>query len=148
MSPLGMRDLLGSGIKPRPGIQGIDQQILSRRATRKGPQRGPLPSECILLPLLLSHVSRVRLYDPIDSIPPGSPIPGILQARTLQWVAISFSVRVYMGVISLPCCSFLCELIKLISIRKVMSLKLVSESNYPNPGGHRWFSELNQSTAQ
>ena len=31
------------------------------------------------------------LCDPIDSIPPGSPIPGILQARTLEWVAISFS---------------------------------------------------------
>ena len=31
------------------------------------------------------------LCDPKDSSPPGSPIPGILQARTLQWVAISFS---------------------------------------------------------
>ena len=31
------------------------------------------------------------LYDPIDSRPPGSPVPGILQARTLEWVAISFS---------------------------------------------------------
>ena len=28
---------------------------------------------------------------PIDSSPPGSPVPGILQARTLEWVAISFS---------------------------------------------------------
>ena len=31
------------------------------------------------------------LCDPIDGSPPGSPIPGILQARTLGWVAISFS---------------------------------------------------------
>ena len=31
------------------------------------------------------------LWDPIDGGPPGSPIPGILQARTLEWVAISFS---------------------------------------------------------
>ena len=31
------------------------------------------------------------LCDPIDSSPPGSPIPGILQARTLEWVAISSS---------------------------------------------------------
>ena len=30
------------------------------------------------------------LSDPIDGSPPGSPIPGILQARTLEWVAISF----------------------------------------------------------
>ena len=29
--------------------------------------------------------------NPIDGSPPGSPIPGILQARTLEWVAISFS---------------------------------------------------------
>ena len=31
------------------------------------------------------------LCDPIDGSPPSSPIPGILQARTLEWVAISFS---------------------------------------------------------
>ena len=31
------------------------------------------------------------LCDPIDSSPPGSPVPEILQARTLEWVAISFS---------------------------------------------------------
>ena len=31
------------------------------------------------------------LCDTIDGSPPGSPIPGILQARTLEWVAISFS---------------------------------------------------------
>ena len=31
------------------------------------------------------------LCDPMDCNPPGSPVPGILQARTLEWVAISFS---------------------------------------------------------
>ena len=31
------------------------------------------------------------LCDPIDGSPPGSPVPGILQARTLEWVSISFS---------------------------------------------------------
>ena len=35
--------------------------------------------------------SCTTLGDPIDGSPPGSPIPGILQARTLEWVAISFS---------------------------------------------------------
>ena len=30
---------------------------------------------------------------PIDGSPPGSPVPGILQARTLEWVAISFSMH-------------------------------------------------------
>ena len=33
------------------------------------------------------------LCDPIDGSPPGFPVPGILQARTLEWVAISFSKR-------------------------------------------------------
>ena len=31
------------------------------------------------------------LCDPIDGSPPGSPVPGILQVRTLEWVAMSFS---------------------------------------------------------
>ena len=31
------------------------------------------------------------LCDPIDGSPPGSPVPGILQARTLEWAAIAFS---------------------------------------------------------
>ena len=35
--------------------------------------------------------SCLTLCDPRDSSPPGSPVPGILQARTLEWVAISFS---------------------------------------------------------
>ena len=34
--------------------------------------------------------SCLTLCDPIDGSPPGFPIPGILQARTLEWVAISF----------------------------------------------------------
>ena len=41
--------------------------------------------------LLLSLQSCPTLCDPIDGSPPGSLIPGILQARTLEWVAISFS---------------------------------------------------------
>ena len=38
-----------------------------------------------------SPQSCATLCDPIDSSPTGSPVPGILQARTLEWVAISFS---------------------------------------------------------
>ena len=41
---------------------------------------------------MLSRFSHVdSLCDPIDSSPPGSAVPGILQARILEWVAISFS---------------------------------------------------------
>ena len=39
----------------------------------------------------MSLQSCPTLCDPIDSSPPGSALPGILQARTLEWVAISFS---------------------------------------------------------
>ena len=35
--------------------------------------------------------SCLTLCDPIDSSPPGSPVPGILQARVLEWGAIAFS---------------------------------------------------------
>ena len=38
-----------------------------------------------------SRQSCPTLCDPTDGSPPGSPVPGILQARTLEWVAISFS---------------------------------------------------------
>ena len=38
-----------------------------------------------------SHQSCLGLCDPIDGSPPDTPIPGILQERTLEWVAISFS---------------------------------------------------------
>ena len=50
--------------------------------------------------ILLSHAaaaaakslqSCLTLCDPIDGSPPGSSVPGILHARTLEWVAISFS---------------------------------------------------------
>ena len=49
----------------------------------------------LLLLLLLSHFSRVRLCDPIDGSLLGSSVPGILQARTLEWVAIPFSSMEY-----------------------------------------------------
>ena len=45
----------------------------------------------LLLLLLLSLQSCPTLCDPMDGNPPRSPVPGILQARTLEWVAISFS---------------------------------------------------------
>ena len=49
------------------------------------------PINTLLLLLLLSCFSRVRLCDSIHGSPSGSTFPGILQARTLEWVAISFS---------------------------------------------------------
>ena len=54
----------------------------------------PLPSPVSLTAAAAaakSLQSCPTLCDPRDSSPPGSPVPGILQARTLEWVAISFS---------------------------------------------------------
>ena len=49
----------------------------------------------LLLPAAAAAAASLQscptLCDPIDGSPPGSPVPGILQARTLEWVAISFS---------------------------------------------------------
>ena len=55
------------------------------------PERKAMTNLLLLLLLLLSHFSRVQLCDPIDGLLPSSSVPGILQARTLEWVAISFS---------------------------------------------------------
>ena len=48
-------------------------------------------SSTLLLLLLISRFNRVWLCDPIDGSPSGFPVPGILQARILEWVAIFFS---------------------------------------------------------
>ena len=52
--------------------------------------------------------SCLTLCDPIDGSPPGSPVPGILQARILEWVAISFS-NTCMHAKSLQSCPTLCN---------------------------------------
>ena len=50
-----------------------------------------LPAHPIATATAKSLQSCPTLCNPIDGSPPGSPVPGILQARTLEWVAISFS---------------------------------------------------------
>ena len=51
----------------------------------------PTPTTCVLIAIAKSLQSCPTLCDPIDGSPLGSPVPGILQARILEWVAISFS---------------------------------------------------------
>ena len=61
-------------------------------------QKVPLPCKCFqILPIHFTSAATAKslqswptLCDPIDSSPPGSPVPGILQARTLEWAAIAF----------------------------------------------------------
>ena len=67
---------------------------------------GPLKDKLLLL--LLSRFSRVRLCDPINGSPPGSSVPGILQARILEWAAISFS-NACIHAKSLQSCLTLCD---------------------------------------
>ena len=71
------RDLPDPGIEPgSPTVQAdslLSEPLAAAAAAAKSLQSCP------------------TLCDPIDGSPPGSPVPGILQARTLDWVAISFS---------------------------------------------------------
>ena len=57
--------------------------------------RLPLPNLLTGTPLAATAAKSLQscptLCNPIDGSPPGSPVPGILQARTLEWVVISFS---------------------------------------------------------
>ena len=50
-----------------------------------------IPKDAAATAAAKSLQSCPTLYDPMDGSPPGSPVPGILQARILEWVAISFS---------------------------------------------------------
>ena len=89
--PLGLTGLISCSPRdsqessPTPQFKSINSSVLSFLYS------SALTSTLDLLLLLLSRFSRVRLCDPIDGSPPGSAVPGILQARTLEWVAISFS---------------------------------------------------------
>ena len=59
---------------------------------------------------VLSRFSHVQLCDPVDCSPPGSPVHGTLQARILEWAAISFSITMYAAAAkSLQSCPTLCD---------------------------------------
>ena len=55
--------------------------------------------KCFILSYMLAAAKSLQssptLCDPIDSSPPGSPVPGILQARILEWSAIAFSLLLH-----------------------------------------------------
>ena len=68
--------------------------IEKKNTTNKCPRNNWM----IIVPFAVSNAAAAKLLqscptlcDPIDGSPPGSPVPGILQARTLEWGAISFS---------------------------------------------------------
>ena len=82
-TPVSMEKLFS--MKPIPGAKRVgDCQIY------------PVPLTGKRHPFFAAAAAKFRqscttLCNPIDGSPPGSPVPGILQARTLEWVAISFS---------------------------------------------------------
>ena len=92
----------------RPGVRGdpleknmaTDSSILAWKIPRTEEPGGlePMGSHRVRHKLVSTAAAAAKLLqscltlcDPIDGSPPGSPIPGILQARTLEWVAISSS---------------------------------------------------------
>ena len=93
------------GTQLEPSTENCIKDLLSmglpQRTRPSFPLSQSLPSGSFHKPLILLHQraaaaakslqSCPTLCDPIDGSPPGSPVPGILQARTLEWVAISFS---------------------------------------------------------
>ena len=77
-------------------ISQIEKKLLERRSTlpkliKSGQSRIGTYAAAAAAAAARLLQSCPTLCDPIDGSPPGSPIPGILQARTLEWVAISFS---------------------------------------------------------
>ena len=80
--------------KTRPGADcGLDHQLLIAKFRLKLKKGGKTtrPFKHAAVAAAQSLQSCPTLCDPIDSSPPGSPVPVILQVRTLEWVAISFS---------------------------------------------------------
>ena len=67
------------GLVSQPRLTHLKQSLNSRRHV------------VIIAAAAKSLQSCLTLCDPTDGLPPGSPIPGTLQARTLEWVDISFS---------------------------------------------------------
>ena len=65
-------------------MQGVLEKVLKK-------SEGQLSDQELAAAAAKSLQSRPTLCDARDGSPPGSPVPGVLQARTLEWVAISFS---------------------------------------------------------
>ena len=97
------QDLPNPGIEPMSTASQVDSLlteppentrlgcILLADWDRRTKQNQALIVECAAAAAARSLQSCPTLCNPIDCSPPGSPVPGILQARTLEWLAIAFS---------------------------------------------------------
>ena len=81
------------GDLPNPGIEPVSPTLQADALPSEPPGKPKNVSTYLLISAAVakSLQSCSTLCDPIDGSPPGSHVPGILQARTLEWVAISFS---------------------------------------------------------
>ena len=68
-----------------------EDEVLGTILTKRDDEFKATVTRLIAAAAAKSLQSCLTLCDPIDGSPPGSPVPGVLQARTLEWVAISFS---------------------------------------------------------
>ena len=79
------------------GLQATQSSRVQWRGVQMGDKKGrwarrwTSPAAAAAAAAAKSLQSCPTLCDPIDGSPPGSPVPGILQARILEWIAISFS---------------------------------------------------------
>ena len=80
----------GRELEKAPG-SGKEQGSLAYCSPRDSQESSPAPRFEHAAAAAESRQSWPTLCDPIDGSPPGSPVPGIVQARTPDWVAISFS---------------------------------------------------------
>ena len=93
------RDLLYStllNVMCRPGWEGVWGRMDTRICMAESLRCSPESTTTLLISYAAAAAAKslqscLTLCDPIDGSPPGSPVPGILQARTLEWGAISFS---------------------------------------------------------
>jgi len=76
---------------PLSKLQEVPEDRAALLIQSREPPRSPQSTRFIPAAAAKSLQSCPTLCDPMDGSPPGSPVPGILQARTLEWVAISFS---------------------------------------------------------
>ena len=78
-------------ISPFPLLIYLCNPWLNLNSERSFSAVSPVPLKIWTAAVTKSLQSCLTLWDPIDGSPPGSPVPGILQARTLEWGAIAFS---------------------------------------------------------
>ena len=95
-SPLWLMELLLWGLNHIIGASLVAQMVMNLPAMRETwvwslGWGDPLEKETATTTTTKSLQLCPTLCDPTDGSPPGSPVPGILQARTLEWVAISFT---------------------------------------------------------